>query len=135
MLTPVDSTARAYPYLGYRDASAALSWLEQVGFTTLGRRDGTDGAVLHAEVRYGEVVLILFSADPGAPAREPVGAGDGLYLCLPTPAAVDEWFTRAISSGGRAVLVPHDIERGGRRARVFDPEGKEWSVGTYRPGG
>jgi hypothetical protein len=41
---------------------------------------------------------------------------------------------RAVAAGGRSVFGPEDTEWGTRRARVLDPEGGEWSFGTYEPG-
>jgi uncharacterized glyoxalase superfamily protein PhnB len=60
--------------------------------------------------------------------------GGGLYLWLPDSEDVDRWHARAVSAGGTEVIAPEDTEWGTRRARVLDPEGHEWSVGTYRPG-
>jgi len=44
-------TPTIYPYLSYRDAAAALGFLEEAfGFTTRVRWDDPDGNVQHAEV-------------------------------------------------------------------------------------
>jgi uncharacterized glyoxalase superfamily protein PhnB len=37
-------------------------------------------------------------------------------------------------AGATAVLAPETTEWGTERARVPDPEGHEWSFGTYEPG-
>jgi uncharacterized glyoxalase superfamily protein PhnB len=37
-------------------------------------------------------------------------------------------------AGGHKVFEPEHTEWGTRRARVLDPEGGEWSLGTYEPG-
>ncbi|MFJ4207820.1 hypothetical protein ACIPY2_05065 [Paenarthrobacter sp. NPDC089675] len=55
--------ARVFAYLSYPDACAALRWLEQVEFTTVRRHDGTDGDVVHAEVYFGDAVIMLASDD------------------------------------------------------------------------
>jgi hypothetical protein len=39
------------------------------------------------------------------------------------------------AAGARVVYPPEDAEWGTHRYRVLDPEGYEWSFGTYRPGG
>ena len=41
----------------------------------------------------------------------------------------------AVEAGGRSVLEPEQTEWGTERSRVLDPEGYEWSFGTYEPGG
>src|SRR6188472_3523738 len=125
-----------HAYLSYRDAPAGLRWLEQVGFTIVTRQDGPDGEVVHAEVRLGDVVLMVASADAEYDVPELIGrsTGGGLYLWLPESSAVDDWYTRATTAGAREVIPPEDTEWGTRRCRVLDAEGHEWSTGTYRPG-
>ncbi|MET9257386.1 VOC family protein [Streptomyces sp. NPDC048182] len=127
---------RLHAYLSYRDAAAALEWLGAVGFETTVRQDGPDGGVLHAEVRAGEVALMVASADADyvVPPLRGVSSGGGLYLWLPEAADVDDWHARAVRAGAREVIAPEDTSWGSRRARVLDPEGHEWSVGTHRPG-
>ncbi|MFF8806156.1 VOC family protein [Streptomyces omiyaensis] len=131
-----DAAADLHAYLGYRDAEAALVWLAEVGFEVVRRQDAEDGSLGHAEVRLGNVVLMLATAHSAydRPALHGVSTGSGLYLCLPSPAAVDRWYVRAVAAGGVPVIAPEETGWGARRARVLDPEGHEWSVGTYRPG-
>lgn len=128
--------AGLHAYLSYRDAAAGLQWLQAVGFEIVARQDDSDGSVLHAEVRFGHVVLMVASADAAYEVPTLVGrsTGGGLYLWLPYDSDVDEWHRRALGAGARDVIAPEDTEWGTRRARVLDPEGHEWSVGTYRPG-
>jgi uncharacterized glyoxalase superfamily protein PhnB len=128
--------AELHAYLSYRDADAALAWLEAVGFEVVLRQPDADGGLAHAEVRRGDVALMLASADADYVTPPLLGrsTGDGLYLWMPEPTTVDDFHERAVAAGGRSVFPPEDTEWGTRRARVLDPEGKEWSVGTYRPG-
>lgn len=132
----MDAASALHAYLSYRDAPKALDWMSHVGFEVLARQDDSQGAVVHAEVRYGDVVLMLASADAeyDVPALKGRSVGGGLYLWLPTAADVDSWHARAVDAGGMEVISPEDTEWGTRRARVLDPEGHEWSIGTYRPG-
>ena len=128
--------AGLHAYLSYRDAPAGLDWLQRVGFEVVSRQDGADGGVLHAEVRLGEVVLMVATADAPyeAPRLHGRSTGGGLYLWLPEASDVVTWHAAALDGGGHEVIAPEDTEWGTRRARVLDPEGHEWSVGTYRPG-
>ncbi len=125
--------ARLFAYLSYPDASAALRWLEQVGFTTVRRHDGTDGDVVHAEVRFGDAVIMLASDDVEYTRPPLVGrsTGQGLYLLMQD---VDGFFQRALAAGGSPVIEPEETEWGSRRCRVLDPQGREWSAGSYEPG-
>ena len=128
--------ARLAAYLSYRDAPAALRRMQAVGFTVLRQAGGGDGTVTHAEVRCDDVVLMVASYDADyrrAPLAGP-STGSGLHLVLDDAADVDDRFARRVAAGGTAVLAPQDTEWGTRRARVLDPEGQEWSSGTYAPG-
>ena len=125
--------ARLFAYLSYRDAPAALDWLAACGFTTVRRIDGDDGRVIHAEVRLGEAVVIVSSNDDDIDHALLVGkpTGHGIYLMVPD---VDDVYSRAVAAGATPVIPPEDTEWTTRRARVLDPEGIEWSYGSYEPG-
>jgi uncharacterized glyoxalase superfamily protein PhnB len=122
-----------FAYLSYRDAPGALRWLQAVGFEVVRRQDAEDGRVVHSEVRLGEVVLMVASDDAEyvTPPLRGRSTGRGLYLLVDD---VDGFHARAVEAGATTVFGPEDTEWGTRRARVLDPEGQEWSVGTYRPG-
>jgi len=125
--------ARLFAYLSYPDAPAALDWLVAVGFEVVRRQDGPRGEVVHAEVRLGDAVVMV-AGDDAAYARPPlvgVSAGQGLYLLVDD---VDGVAGRAVAAGAELVVAPEDTPWGSRRARVLDPQGREWSFGTYEPG-
>ena len=75
-----------------------------------------------------------------APADEPYGTpkllgrstGHGLYVLVDDVAALHG---AALQAGGSSVFAPEKTEWGTERVRVLDPEGYEWSFGTYEPGG
>ena len=124
---------RLYAYLSYADAPGALRWFSDLGFTIVSRQDGAAGQVVHSEVRLDEVVLMISSND-AAYARAPLigrSTGRGFYLFVDD---VDAYFDRALAAGATAVFAPEATEWGTRRARILDPEGNEWSFGTYEPG-
>jgi uncharacterized glyoxalase superfamily protein PhnB len=128
-----DETTTLHGYLSYRDAFGAIAWLEAVGFRVISRQDGADGTVQHAELRLGAAVVMVASVDQDydVPALRDRSVGQGLYLRTDR---VDELYERALSAGGRSVIAPEDTAWGSRRARVLDPEGREWSFGSYEPG-
>lgn len=125
--------ARLYPYLSYRDAPKALDWLRAVGFEIIRRQDGPAETVLHAEVRMGEAVLMVASndADYQRPALIGRSTGQGLYLFFED---VEAFHRRALAAGGTSVIEPEETPWGTRRSRVLDPQGQEWTAGTYQPG-
>jgi uncharacterized glyoxalase superfamily protein PhnB len=126
-------TSKLFAYLSYPDASAALDWMERVGFDVVRRQDGASGQVLHAEVRLGEAVVMVTSDDAEYQRPSLVGrsTGQGLYLLVDD---VDAFYRNAVAAGGTGVIEPESTEWGARRARVLDPQGQEWSAGTYEPG-
>lgn len=127
--------ARLFAYLAFRDAPAGIAWLEALGFAVVTRQE-VAGRVVHAELVLGEVALMVASDEVGydVPALRGLSTGGGLYLHVDGAAEVDDLHHRAVRSGGTTVIAPEDTEWGSRRARVLDPEGHEWSFGSYRPG-
>lgn len=130
----VHSPTRLFAYRSYRDAPSAISWLERVGFVVEQRQDGEDGSVVHAELRLGEAVVMVASYDAGYVTPRLMGrsTGQGLYLHTDEVAALHD---AAGDAGGQSVFAPEMTEWGTERARVLDPEGYEWSFGSYEPGG
>jgi uncharacterized glyoxalase superfamily protein PhnB len=120
-------------YLSYPDAPAAIVWLEAIGFRVVTRQDGDDGAVLHAELRLDDAIVMLASDDQHYLIAPLIGqsSGAGLYLVTED---VDGIYAAAIDAGGTSVFAPEQTEWGSRRARVLDPGGREWSFGSYQPG-
>ncbi|TDP98850.1 MULTISPECIES: VOC family protein [Microbacteriaceae] len=119
--------------LSYRDAPAAIAWLEALGFDVLQLQSGQDGSVLHSELRWADTVVMLASNDAAYDVPPLVGASTGVGLYLVTQ-DVDGMFARAVDAGATVVFPPEETEWGSRRARVLDPGGREWSFGSYRPG-
>jgi len=124
--------ARFVPYFGYRDAKAAIAFLETAfGFATLVAFEN-DGQVTHPEMKSGDACLMLGTgADKQRRDGDLPPAERGVYLVVDD---VDALFERAKAAGATVVWEPHDTEFGARRCRVMDPEGYEWSFGTYAPG-
>ena len=131
--TPTD----LHTYFGYRDAPAAIAWLERAfGFEATMAFPDEDGGIAHAELRLGDAVVLLFSDRDGnerAP-RKGDTAGFGTYLSMAAEAEVDAVHTRALAAGATVIWEPAPTEWGNYRCRVLDPEGFEWTFGTHRPG-
>ena len=127
---------RLFAYLSYRDAPRALDWLQALGFTLVRRQDDAQGALVHAELRLGEAVLMVGGFDADYDRAPLVGSstGQGLYLLVQDGQDVEAMHSAAVAAGGTSVIAPQDTGWGAKRARVLDPEGLEWSFGTYQPG-
>jgi uncharacterized glyoxalase superfamily protein PhnB len=137
MTETTSSAATLHAYLAYRDAPAAIDWLERAfGFATTLRFPDEDGGVMHAELRLGDAAIVLFSDHDGyeRPPRKGDTVGWGLYLTMGAPAGVDAVFERATAAGATAIWKTEMSEWGNYRCRFADPEGYEWTFGTHRPG-
>ncbi len=112
------------PYLSYRDAEAAIAFLTGAfGLAVVQVHKGEDGAVEHAELAHGNGVVMLGTAD--LPHGSP-----GIYLVVPD---ADAHHAAAALAGAEVVYPPEETGWGARRWRARDPEGHEWSFGTYQP--
>ncbi len=121
-----------YPALKYRDAPAAIDWLERAfGFTKKESHEGEDGTVQHAELSAGDGIVMLGSEPEGGDPRFGPHAGQSwLYAAVEDPDALHE---RAAAAGAEVVREIEDTDYGSREFSVRDPEGNIWSFGTYRP--
>jgi uncharacterized glyoxalase superfamily protein PhnB len=118
-----------YPALRYRDAPAAIDWLERAfGFERKEVHENPDGSVAHAEMTFGDGVLMLGSAKQD-PFGERVGQG-WLYVAAD---GIDELHDRAVAAGAEVLRPLEDTDYGSRDFTVRDLEGNVWSFGTYRP--
>lgn len=125
------------PNLSYRDAPAALTWLQEAfGLELLFQVPGPSGGVVHAQLRLGGGIVMVSSARDGHLLVHPADAGgstSGIYVVLPSTIDVDAHFARATAAGATVVMAPTDQEYGGRDYSCTDCEGHFWSFGTYDP--
>jgi uncharacterized glyoxalase superfamily protein PhnB len=122
----------AYVGLRYRDAAAAIAWLETFGFETTERVDNPDGTIAHAELRLGDALVMLGSGPEeleGPPPDDARAARSSVYVGTPD---VEEIHARA-SAAGTEVSELFDQDYGSRDFNARDPEGNHWSFGTYIP--
>lgn len=132
---------RIIPNLRYDDAPAAIDFLcAAFGFERHAVfANAVDPTLIdHAQLRFGEQLLMLASAVPSdwataAPlrtAREAGGNTQTLYLVVDD---VDGHADRARAAGADIFMAPKDQDYGGRGYGARDPEGNAWSFGSYDP--
>jgi uncharacterized glyoxalase superfamily protein PhnB len=113
------STTALHSYFSYRDAPAALRWLERAfGFETTTEAPDDEGGIMDAELRRGDVAIIAFSD----------------YDDRDRSGEVDAVFASAVKQGATPIWEPATTQWGNYRRRVLDIEGYEWTFGIYRPG-
>jgi len=135
-----NTTAMVWPALRARDARGLIRFLvEAFGFEEAAVY-GEGDQVAHAELRWplGGGVM-LGSAGPGEDGSRaaddawPVRPGGaGIYVVTDD---VDALFARAVAAGAAVVREPEETGYGSREFGVRDPEGNQWSFGTYRGAG
>jgi uncharacterized glyoxalase superfamily protein PhnB len=116
------------PTLRYKDAKAAIEFLERAfGFERHTVMED-DGAIAHAELRYGDGVVMLGTAGTGD-ARFDTGR-NVIYVVVDDP---DAHYEQAKAAGAEIVMELTDQDYGSRDYAAEDPEGNVWSFGTYNP--
>nr|WP_042179537.1 VOC family protein [Kibdelosporangium sp. MJ126-NF4]CEL13877.1 glyoxalase family protein [Kibdelosporangium sp. MJ126-NF4]CTQ88245.1 glyoxalase family protein [Kibdelosporangium sp. MJ126-NF4] len=123
-------------YFGYRDAVKAIDWLGKVfGFEPTMQFPDEQGGILHAELRLGDAVIVVFSDrdDYERAPRKGETTGQGVYLVVDSEATVDRLYQRAAAEGATTIWAAGRSEWN-YRFRVADLEGFEWTVGVHRPG-
>ena len=111
------------PYLVVPDANAELRFLtEAFGATEQLCQRNADNAVIHAEVRIGNSLVMLGQAGEAWKALPAA-----LYLWIPN---VDEAYDKALAAGATSQSAPEDKPYGHRNAGVVDCCGITWWIGS-----
>ncbi|MER7664358.1 VOC family protein [Streptomyces sp. NPDC096193] len=122
------------PTLVYADAKAAIRQLtEAFGFTEHAVYEDENGRVVHAELMYGNGMVMLGSKGTGGEfGKLMTDAGPaGVFVHVDD---VDAHHGRAVEHGVDVVMPPTDQDYGSRDYMARDIEGNVWSFGTYAPG-
>ena len=124
------------PCFSYQDAPAAIEWLcKAFGFEKHLVVPGANGTVVHAELVFGNGMLMLGSADKGGvewqKTPRQVG-GNTASICVVVPDA-DAHHRRALAAGAEVIRALQDQEYGGRGYGCRDLEGHVWYFSTYDP--
>jgi uncharacterized glyoxalase superfamily protein PhnB len=127
------------PSIRYKDAHAAIAWLERAfGFTTQAVYGGADGTVAHAQLVFGAGMVMVSSytgesvyAKSMAQPDE-VGMRSTSTLCLIVDDATAV-YASAKEAGAEIIGELREMEYGGKAFGCRDLEGHVWSIGEYDP--
>ena len=112
-----------YATLRYEDPHAAIAWLVDVlGFTKHEIHEGENGSIEHAQLAFGDDLIMLGTGEHSGPLTLYLGTDD-----------IDGRHQRAVEAGADVVEAPVDRDYGSREFTVRDPGGNYWALGTYRP--
>jgi len=134
------TTTTTIPGLTYHDAPAAIDWLcRAFGFEKQAVHAGEDGSVMHAQLTFGNGMIMLGSKRPHGGGldefmttpREVGGRStQSIYVIVEDPATHHR---QAVRAGAEIVLPLEDKGYGGSGYTCRDLEGNLWSFGDYDP--
>ena len=111
------------PYLIVDAASRTIDFLVQVfDAVELRRFPGSNGKIMHAEVRIDDTVVMLADGGPDWP---PMPAQVHVYV-----ADVDATYQRALEAGATSVQKPVKKDDADKRGGVKDAGGTTWWIAT-----
>jgi uncharacterized glyoxalase superfamily protein PhnB len=121
------------PYLRCRGAAQAIEFYKKAfGAKEKARMMTPDGSkVMHAELLIGDSPLMLGDEWPEMKCLSPLsigGTGLGVHLYVED---VDAVYARAVEAGATGMMPPANMFWGDRYAKLTDPFGHEWSIGTH----
>jgi uncharacterized glyoxalase superfamily protein PhnB len=113
-----------------RDARAMIDFLTAVGFEpTAVYADGSDPATInHAQLDWPEGGGVMLGSHKQEGWSLPPG-GSGFYVVTADPRAVHD---RAVQAGAEITRPLNEPGYGGWEFGLRDPEGNQWSFGSYR---
>ncbi|MCA9005448.1 MAG: VOC family protein [Planctomycetaceae bacterium] len=120
-----------FPYLRTRDAVAAIEFYKRAfGALEDFRLTEPGGRIGHAELKFGDTTIMVSDAYPEygihAPA-ESTPTGSSIHLHVQD---VDSMTQQAVDAGATLIQKPTDQFYGERSAKVLDPFGHEWLLGS-----
>ena len=132
------TTATVIPTMRYYDAATAIEWLcEAFGFEKHLVVPGEDGTVVHAQLIFGNGMVMLGSAlesEFDNLQKPPSSLGGAVsqspYIIVED---ADKHYARAVAAGAEIVMEIKDEDYGGRDYSCRDPEGHVWNFGSYDP--
>lgn len=129
------------PALRYRKAPEAIEWLcRAFGFEKHAVYPNPDGTIAHAQLTFGNGMIMIGSVTNGTPysalLRHPdeIGKSETQAPCL-IVSDCDAIYRSAKAAGAEMVIDIADMSYGGRAFTCRDPEDHMWSIGSYDPWG
>jgi uncharacterized glyoxalase superfamily protein PhnB len=124
-----------FPVLRYKDAGAAIAWLNRAfGTEELQVIRNADGTIAHAELRLGSGIIMLNSArDDTFRSKTPRELNAVSQLNYVVLDDTDVHYERAKAAGAEILVDLHSTEYGSRDYAARDLEGNVWCFGTYSP--
>jgi PhnB protein len=120
---------RIIPYLAIDGATKALDWYTDVlGGTERMRMDGPGGTIGHAEVTFGDsVVMLADQYDEIGHVSPKKLSGTPVTICIYVE-SIDDLHKRALEAGAKEIQPLEDKFYGDRASTIEDPFGHKWNL-------
>jgi len=124
-----DGYPRVIPYLAVDGAAKALDWYTSVlGATERMRMPGPEGTIGHAEIEFGDSVVMLADEYPEIGHLGPNKLkGTPVSICVYVENVDDVW-KRALDAGATEAQPLEDKFYGDRSGTFKDPFGHSWNL-------
>ena len=120
------------PALTVDDAAEAIEFYKRAfGAKERFRMPGPEGNIAHAELEFGDSVVMLSDPFPHStvkPPKELGGTSVGIFVYVED---VDALFEQAVNEGAIVAMALEDMFWGDRFGTVTDPYGHSWSFATH----
>src|SRR6266540_3434677 len=127
-----DGYPQVTPYLAVDDANAANDFYTTVfGARERMRMDAPGGKVGHAELQFGDSLVMLADEFPEMGNRSPRSVGGTPVTISVYVDDVDAAFDRALRAGAKELRPLENQFYGDRTAQIEDPFGHRWSISTH----
>lgn len=127
--TPPKGYHTVTPAIVVRNAPDAIEFYKRAfGAEEVSRMEGPGGSILHAEIRFGDSVVMLGEEHEQWGTKSPLstnGNHSSLHLYVDN---ADAAFDRAIKAGASVSYPLEDAFWGDRYGKVRDPFGHEWGI-------
>jgi PhnB protein len=135
-MSPIKAIPDGYhsvqPYLYIRGAAEAIDFYKKAfGATERMRMPQPDGRIGHAEILFGDSVIMLADEHPEKEIHSPKHFGGSPISITLYVEDCDAVYQQALTAGAKSLREPADQFYGDRMAGVEDPFGFHWFIGTH----
>ncbi|MGF1485291.1 MAG: VOC family protein [Opitutales bacterium] len=120
------------PSLNFKNTREAIEFYSKVfGAKQLKLIKAPDGGVVHAEVQFGDCIVMMSDANAEWNAPSPMDCGGSPTLLSFQSEDCDTLFNQAVEAGSEILMPMEDTFWGERMGMVKDPFGYRWSLGKH----
>ncbi|MEM6611508.1 MAG: VOC family protein [Cyanobacteria bacterium P01_C01_bin.72] len=120
------------PYLIVPDAEEAIAfYIKAFDAAENVRLMMPDGKIGHAEIKIGNSIIMIASANPEFGFKAPEDLGGSSISIFLYVVDVDSFTAKALAAGAIEQQAPQNMFWGDRLAKIEDPFGYSWTIATH----